>query len=378
MAAPRNFNFRPGDKIEYTRDHPLPNSDEDTEVEYYEQEKETASDFELENDTTNEEETEDDERTDEEVLTEAEPQTEDERDFGDDEDFDGEDTDVDTDDDDTNANTANMANIPNLPVLHRPNQSNPLVPFTLAPGHVATDPQHEVICPECPTTDRAGSNFFQHGSMSLHFIRRHYNVFTQYYGVPPPARLDCPYVNTTCSLGPFNRQSDLTDHLSEKHNLVPPGWRLVLNKQKRRHFDNLMTDHVVEAMALNDLIRRIIAAEAGQPQPYASQHGLPLVLFEDDPSRITNAQSTVARKKDDLAVKLIDLRRTADRMGLLLGGDFGTWEQVAVELEARSLMSFGAPVAGASSIPTQAPSTEDFATLAGYEEGEEDAEGEEE
>lgn len=126
--------------------------------------------------------------------------------------------------------------------------------------------------------------------------------------------------------------------MSERHNQPLPGWRTKFNKQKRRQLAHLITDYVNEATSLNALIHRIRVAEANQPGNYVSWHGLPLArVFQTNPALVpANPADRVPVKTRNVATQLIALRNTADRMGRLLGGGAGTWNQVANELEARA------------------------------------------
>lgn len=179
--------------------------------------------------------------------------------------------------------------------------------------------------------------------MRPHFERLHKARFSQYFGVVPPVLHPCPFVDLPfgCTVAPFQSRERLEDHLSQQHNVVQRGWSTIFNKQKRRSLHYLLADHTAEASRLNELIDRVVAAETAQPAGYVSRHGLPLRRYEVDPARVTDRSLRMRKQKEDVAAKLCVLRCTADMMGGLLGGGTGTWEQVAVELEAR-VAGFGA------------------------------------
>lgn len=80
-------------------------------------------------------------------------------------------------------------------------------------------------------------------------------------GAPGQSRHTCPF-HASCGMGPFNRASEVKDHLNEKHNRVPREWRGLVNKQKRRKPEFLTKDYTSEAKALNSAMKRALVAES--------------------------------------------------------------------------------------------------------------------
>lgn len=171
--------------------------------------------------------------------------------------------------------------------------------------------------------------------MLNHMRRSHrdYATYSKYCGGPPPPRVPCP-VEGCDRKGEngFVRKEDVPDHLLKAHGEERLVKKTELAELKRFNLPLLKPRVSEEAKTLNDLKRRIKAAEdrLRARGKYVSRHGLDVdrVWPEDD----ITADESRGVAIDRLANVLRDIRIEAGRLGALLGGGLGGYAEVAIEL----------------------------------------------
>lgn len=181
-----------------------------------------------------------------------------------------------------------------------------------------------------------------------------------------PNGMACP----TCGTW-LNRKGDLTDHLLYTHEIEMPDTRTSFTVTKRMKLKMSNRLFQEEARAGNALKRRIAAAEAALSQRdpgYATSHRLDLTMENEtdtlsttDAAKSRGAAIRAARNADaddptsetkgkitlNTGImwynggELVRLRNAAEQQGRLRDGRQGSYEDVAIELEALLLSLTG-------------------------------------